>query len=445
MTRSTFRSLRTAVVSGGLTLAFSTVALAQDTAVPPATTETVPPPAPVTDVPPAAPVVVGPSPVAVPPAPVAPPAAPAPVEEAAPAEEEDKPWYSDFSVGAFVDAYGAIRSDSNQKRQPAEGATVAGPVGPGHEAYVQANGFALAFAGVDLAYSGEKLGATISLRFGPGINRFYAADNGPLGIDNLVQAFATYKPTDKLTIDLGQFYTIYGAEVTESWRNVNYSRGALYYSMQPFWHTGLRANYKINDVLALNGMVVNGVNSAFEGNKSPSLGIQAILTPSDALTLAVGYLGGLHPRNGDDETAVTANFENFFDVAATVTAGGFKVVGNFDYNLYTPAGSDDKENFWGISVAPAYYFNDYFGIGARVEYLQDSANSQLLIPGQEGQKVKLTTLTGTLDIKPVPGNLFLRPEFRYEIAGDDDYAKRDGDPTDKFWSVHLGAVVTSMP
>ncbi|MET0286596.1 MAG: porin [Polyangiales bacterium] len=366
--------------------------------------------------------------------------------------EEEAPWYSGFTLGGFVDAYAALRSDNNTR--PNFGGVPAG--GYYHEAYVQADGFSLAFAGVDVNYATEKFGATISLRFGPGTNRFYAANMSDFGIENMTQAFLTYKPTDKLTLDLGQFGTIYGAEVLESWRNVNYSRGALYYAMQPFWHTGLRAKYQFSDAFAVNAMVVNGVNNLYENNKSPSLGIQALLTPSDAFSFALGYLGALNPRDDSNGT-----FQNFFDAVATVTAGNFKVVANADLNLYQNAGDSDTHNFWGVSIAPAYAFTESFGVGLRYEHLQDSANQWLMARNKiaydsenenngfiAANKSVLNTLTATLDIKPVPGyaaNFILRPEFRYEIAGDNYFYNKDNELSKNFWSVHLGAVVTSMP
>jgi hypothetical protein len=375
-----------------------------------------------------------------------------PVAPPPPAEEAETPWYSNLKLGAFVDAYAAIRSDRNARPNFA-GVAYGGYY---HEAYAQANGFALAFGGIDAAYSGEKLGATISLRFGPGLNRFYAADVSNLGIQNITQAFVTYKPVETLTLDLGQFTTIYGAEVLESWKNINYSRGALYYAMQPFWHTGLRANLVISDAIALNGLIVNGVNNAFENNKSPSLGLQAVITAGKTLTLAVGYLGAINPRDG-----VNGIFQNFFDAVATITAGGFKLVANADLNLYKNPGSDNGENFWGISVAPSYAFNDMLGIGVRFEYLADSANlwgmSKTKTPfvpettdtpatGTPASKAALTTLTATIDIKPIPGvtALILRPEFRVEFANNYYFYNKDEALTKTFWTLMLGAVVTSM-
>jgi hypothetical protein len=372
-------------------------------------------------------------------------------EKTAEVSVNKKSWTDDFTVGMFVDAYGALRSDRNSH---GSGPVTAGAATAGyyHEAYTQAEGFALAFAGADLAYSGEKFGATVSLRFGPGVKRFYAADNGPLGLDYITQAYATWKPVKDLTLDFGQFYTIYGAEVAESWRNMNYSRGGLYYAMQPFWHTGLRANYKINDVLSLNGLVVNAVNTAYENNKSPSLGIQALVTPTDGVLLALGYLAPVNPRAGGEENSTLSAFgafEHFMDFVGTATVGDFKLVTNADLNLYKAKGATSYENWWGVSVAPGYSFTNWFGCAARVEYLSDSANtwSMTTKSGDLAGKAKLTTLTGTLDFKPVPNSaaVVLRPEFRYELASSDYFQDNDNAPSKKFWSAHLGVVVTSMP
>jgi hypothetical protein len=389
---------------------------------------------------------------------VQPPAAavaPPPAEEPVAEEEKSAPWYDGFSFSGFVDAYAALRSDKNNR-------PLATPVPYGgyyHEAYVQNNGFALAVAGIDASYSGGKLGATVSLRLGPAVNRFYAANMRDTGIESITQAYVTYKPIEQLTFDLGQFSTIYGAEVLESWKNVNYSRGALYYAMQPFWHTGLRANITVTDGFALNALIVNGVNNAYENNRSPSLGLQAVITASDVFSLAAGYLGALNPTQGTN-----GPFQNFFDVVATVTAGGFKLVANADLNLYKPAAGEDGENWWGISVAPAYAFSDMFGIGARFEYLSDSANAGTAwamtrtktpyiaepMDGEESgellSKATLTTLTFTVDIKPITSvaNFVLRPEFRYEIANGYYFFDKENELTKNFWTLMLGAVVSSL-
>src|SRR5262249_31324365 len=112
-------------------------------------------------------------------------------------------------------------------------------------------------------------------------------------------------------------------------------------------------------------------------------------------------------------------------------------------------------------VAPAYAFNDMFGIGARFEYLSDSANlwgmTRTKTPfdpeaeegadnGTPSDKAALTTLTFTVDIKPIPDSaaLVIRPEFRYEIANNYYFFDKDNELSKNFWTLMLGAVVTSM-
>jgi len=363
-------------------------------------------------------------------------------------EEAKSSWLDNFTVGAFADAYVALRSDNNNFRTAALSGGGDNPIFGDYpdQGYVNASGFGLAFAGMDVNYAGDKFGATMSLRYGPGVVRFFG-NQSDYGIANVTQAYVTWKPFEALTLDLGQFGTLYGAEVAESWRNLNYSRGSLYYLMQPFWHTGLRANYAITDKIAVNAMLVNGVNTLFENNKSPSVGAQLVFTPIDPLFLAVGYLGALNPNNDGEKASL---FDNFFDVFATLSLGDFNLVANFDFNQYKTGGAP-SENWWGISVAPGYAFTNWFGAAARVEYLSDSANALFGMYTDKARTVSakdgsMVTLTGTLDFKPIPnsGALVLRPEFRYDIASDYYFFDRDDKSSDKFWTVMLGAVVTSM-
>ena len=51
----------------------------------------------------------------------------------------------------------------------------------------------------------------------------------------------------------------------ESKDNWNYSRGLLFSWAIPYYHTGLRATYAVNDKVSLAGFLVNGWNNGFEG------------------------------------------------------------------------------------------------------------------------------------------------------------------------------------
>jgi hypothetical protein len=373
-----------------------------------------------------------------PPAPLSPP----------PPLEEPKPAQEGLHFSAFVDA--------NYGFQTAKQGT---PVAT-HRAYEwnnggsAQNGFGLSFAGIDASYDAGQLGATISLRAGPSVPIFYGGDSGVLGLDNVTQAFVSWNPTPQLSIDVGQFNTIFGAEVAESWQNLNYSRGGLYYAMQPFWHTGLRATVSPNDQVAITGMVVNGVNSAHDDNETPALALQLSLTPNEMFSLSAGWLTTPQPSSDG------GIFDNFFDLVASLTVDRFSLVLNADLDVnadQTNLGPGYEQHlqdpmFWGVSLAAGYQATDLFGLALRGEYLSDADNqlykatrTELGVTYPHTQQTNVVTVTGTLDFKPVRGsnNLIIRWDNRIESSNEDVFFNRSSNPTNVWFGSVLGFVVTT--
>jgi hypothetical protein len=445
----TYRLSSLSALAGLGVLALAPAALAQAPSAEPPVIQPLPPlpPAP----PPTAvqPAPVAPAPVA--PAPVPPPAALPPSDLSLPPPaplEEPKDKHEGLHFSAFVDANYGFQTAK-------QGTTV-----PIHRAYEwnnggsSQNGFGLSFAGIDASYDAGQLGATISLRAGPSVPVFYGGDKGVLGIDNITQAFVSWNPTPLLSIDVGQFNTIFGAEVAESWQNLNYSRGGLYFAMQPFWHTGLRATVSPNDQVAITGMVVNGVNSAHDDNESPALALQLSLTPNEMLSLSLGWLTTPQPSSD------TGIFDNFFDLVGSLTIDRFSLVLNADLDV-----NADKTNigpgyeqhlqdpmFWGVSLAAGYQATDFFGLAVRGEFLSDSDNqlyqatrTQYGVTYPHTQQTNVVTVTGTLDFKPVRGanNLIIRWDNRIETSNEDVFFNRSEKQTNVWFGTILGFVVTT--
>src|SRR5690606_34617904 len=80
--------------------------------------------------------------------------------------------------------------------------------GPGGTAE---SGFGINWLGADLGYDGGEWGLTGSLRFGDAVPTYNTGTLGPI-----TNAYATWRPAEGLSLDLGAFGTIYGAEVAES-------------------------------------------------------------------------------------------------------------------------------------------------------------------------------------------------------------------------------------
>jgi len=62
---------------------------------------------------------------------------------------------------------------------------------------------------------------------------------------------------------IGQFEPIVGYEVTESYKNPNFSRSLGFNNLEPFGHTGILASYQINDILGVSAGIANGDSDGF--------------------------------------------------------------------------------------------------------------------------------------------------------------------------------------
>lgn len=384
-------------------------------------------------------------------------------DAAPPAPAVEEPAAPAVNVSLFADTYVSYNSaksgtpapyhrayDNNTPYDPLANFPV--EVGPDGEPIVDAdgnttpaflgnrNGFGLSFVGIDASFDTGTVGATAFLRFGPSVPIFYAADTGIAGIDSILGGYVTVKPLPELTIDAGYFGTIYGAEVAESWINFNYTRGALYYAMQPFYHFGAKAAYSINDQVTVRAMVVNGANNIADENDAPAVGLQVAL--SDLGGVFDLSLGGFY-ETGDDSTW---GIETFIDAVAVLTLGDFTLLANFDYNINRAADDiEDDVSFWGLMGTAAYSITPDVGVALRGEYLADPDNAiwgPALGADEFTDAFNLVTLTGTLDLKMLP-HLYLRPEFRYEMASDDIFSDGDGGPTDGWYTAILGLVATT--
>ena len=348
-------------------------------------------------------------------------------EEAA--AEEGSDWLDSFMIRVFADAFFAAHW------------TLPDPLGGdhssqiGHRAYDVNGGLNLAFAGIDFRYGPDPIGITVDLRFGTAVPRLLGAFSGlPEGAQFFKQAFVSWRPVSELQIDLGEFDTIYGAEVSESWLNPNYTRGSLYNVVQPFYHTGLRVTYTASEWLTLTAIVVNGWNNILDNNDGKTGGIQARFTAGPA-TFALGYLAGpeqtADPMQDGDEDA---RIRHFVDAIASVDLGDLDLVSNADLWI-EDVGADSPFVQWGVMVGARYSIIPELALAYRIEYLGVPD-----IAAEDGRD--LMTNTFTVDVQPVE-HLVIRLDSRLDIASSDRFVESDGDATEAAFSTVLGVVVHS--
>ena len=392
--------------------------------------------------------VIDPVPVAAPPLPAMAPPALEPVAAEAPTVAPQ--WYESAEYRVFVDSYASLNWNFPK---PQTGTNGQGEV----RAYDQTNGFALSWVGADLSLPAAPVGGMLSLRFGPTAQRystrcFSGKCDADYGLGNVKQAFASYSPVAGLSLDLGKFDTIYGAEVAESQDNMNYTRGVLYWLGQPLFHTGLRAEYQATKELAGTLLIVNGWNNSVDNNAGKSFGLQGKYATSDEmLSVALGYLGGperddtdvltcepgfeLNPASGcqpkagapggvfpvDRADSDTKGWRHFVDLVVGLNPiKDFAVLANLSYGIdyaRNPQKSSDfvASNWWGGMLGARYDLGQ-FGVGARGEYFGD--RDGFAIPRAKSASTDgaaLMTGTLTLDADLAPG-VVLKLDNRFDWA-----------------------------
>jgi hypothetical protein len=222
-------------------------------------------------------------------------------------------WYDSFKLRVFADSYLSLNYNAPKPQTSGNGVI---------RAFDTSNGFAVAWAGLDISHAPEPIGGTLSLRFGPSAKRYNSSCAGKCdaeyGLENVKQAYASLRlggKTSPISLDFGKFDTIYGAEVAESQDNINYTRGVLYWLGQPAFHTGLRANLQISKNLSARALVVNGWNNTIDNNTGKSYGAQLTAhaprgDSQEWISATLGYFGG--PER-DDTISVQCPAGSVFD------------------------------------------------------------------------------------------------------------------------------------
>jgi hypothetical protein len=334
------------------------------------------------------------------------------------------------SADAFVDAYYSF--NANQPKPPAPASLYGAPAAVGgnaFHAFDAAQGFALNWIGLNASYAADPIGGTIGLRMGPGAMIYHAGtSDATSGLQFVKQAYATWKPADKVTLDFGKWDQPFGSEVADSQLNMDYTRSVLFWYAQPLWFTGLRADYALSSMLDVKVFMANGWNETLKVNRSYTFGAQATLTPADGMIFYLGYAGGpqqpdfgIGPGPGGMGVAVTdvagANdhWRHLVDFVADINpTKQLRFLLNGDYRVESAAGGGAPpadETVFGANLVVKYQVSDPFSVAVRGEYFHDEKGTVL------GTGTKTDIEDGTLSLNYAFGShLAFMIDGRYDTG-----------------------------
>jgi hypothetical protein len=415
-------------------------------------------------------------------------AAPAPAPKPAPPRVPEPPaleppdamqsWRDAVEARGFVDAYAAVDYGFPKPQ-----------VGPRREvrAYDQAAGVAVAWVGVDLALPAAPVGGALEFRLGPAAERHASrcvevlgVCDAEIGLSFVKQAYATWRPAEgPVSVDIGKFDGPFGVEKPDSQLNHSYTRGLLYWLVQPLFLTGMRLEWSVTPELAIIGYAANGYNRTYDNNAGKSLGVQSrwrlrhAEDPSRELaSVSLGYLVGpeqddyvvelcppgqsFEAGRGCVPTPAAPGGEYRVDAAAANTDGlrhlidlvarlrpseTLEFVANVDVavdhvrDVLEPSVWRQK-TYLGLLLGGRYAVIRPFALGARAEYLVDRDGA--VVPRANG--IDLVSGTFTLEARPAEG-LILKFDNRVDYATKQIFQMSVRGTTGALYTTTLGVVV----
>ena len=269
--------------------------------------------------------------------------------------------------------------------------------------------------------NGKRFGLRLDLQYGQATESLQgnpANEPRPEIYRNIFQAYGTYVfPVGKgLTVDFGKFASSLGLEGNYTKDQMNYSR-SYWFNFLPFYHMGVRVNYKFSDAFALNYWIVNGTQQTepFKDFKDQFFGLA--IQPTKQTSWNVNYyVGEEHPDviyfpNGaappglptqqgvpfQPLTAPPAGKLHIFDTYATWQATSkLKLAAEIDDEIQRLYSFSAPMHTAGGAAYLQYQLTSKWSLAGRAEYLSDRGG---LFTGTT-QALKENTVTAAYQLSP---------------------------------------------
>ncbi|RZT00212.1 porin [Aquimarina brevivitae] len=342
-------------------------------------------------------------------------------------EETEKKWFDNVNVSGSVDGYYRYNITADNRDFFAPGTS-----------FVNRAGFALGMANVILNYEGSKVGFVADLVYGPRGEEAVFLSTGSSQIVN--QLYVYWNVSEKVKLTFGNFNTYLGYEVISPVGNFNYSTSYMF-SYGPFSHTGLKADFALNDEWSAMLAVMNPTDYT-ESNPFDTYIVGAQLGYSGETGSA--FLNFRYGNEGEPG-AVGPTFQADLTTGWDLTESFYLGI-NGTYLSTEPQGDGDASGFYGIALYPQLKTSESFTIGLRGEYFAQYNGGLVFADGggfispiafdNEGDgDVIAITLTGSYDV----GDLTLKPEFRLD-SSEDVFLDKDDEVTSTLASFVVGAI-----
>jgi hypothetical protein len=222
-----------------------------------------------------------------------------------------------------------------------------------------------------------------------------------------------------LSAKVGHFFTIIGQEVVAATGNFFYSRQFTFYNSEPFTHTGVLTNYKLDDDTNVWNGYVTGWDSGFEDNGDAYIGGFSRKINDCQTLIATTALGRFNTRlAGTNGGQNNERGEIFSSILTTNLTDKLTHIVQADYlNTANTGNTFGGRNTYGNINYLIYNMSDCLAFGQRFEYYNISRDGQVPFIGGApvaGRIHNADTYNYTVGFNYRPhANIVWRPEMRF--------------------------------
>ncbi len=314
---------------------------------------------------------------------------------------------SDIKFDAFVDGYyaydsnGPVNFDRAYTTQPA-----------------RSDEFNINLIMLGTTLTREKVRARIALQAGTSVQSNYASEptngsvSGPTLARSIQEACAGYQISDKLWLDGGIYFSHVGAEGFISRDNLTYTR-SLVADFSPYYQSGARLTYKVNDDLQLQFHVINGWQVISENNHSKTFGTQIAYALSSRLSVSYSTLIG---RENE--------FRHFHDfVFKYQPTDSWTLLFQYDIGFQKQLGSPSYDSWNGLVLIAKYQITPATAVIARAESYSDPRQVIVATSTPNGFQVRGASIGYDMSLSP---GVLWRSELKQLWSTDPIYPSGSG-------------------
>lgn len=266
----------------------------------------------------------------------------------------------------------------------------------------------LAYIGASLAQ--DRLRGRLALQYGTSVQANYSgeptvgANSGSTLSRHIQEAYAGYQLADGLWIDAGTYFAHVGAESFISRENPTYTR-SLVADYSPYYQSGVRLSYQINEKLSAQLHIVNGWQNQSENNRSKMGGTQVAYQLSPKVSVSYNTLFGKE-----------AAFRHFHDfILKWQATESTDVVAQYDLGFQKSVGQNAATKWWGAVLIARQRIADGKWLVARAERYSDPDQTIVATSSAFGFDVTSASVGFDMDLS---SSLKWRNEYRHYWATD---------------------------